>query len=179
MTFRWLFSLAWNECQLKKKKKKKKTEGKGIVKDLIFLTSSYHQNIKFTIKISLTKFLDTKLSCLGSAYKNVIQESNKIFNIFAIKSTKASQTKCNILVIFTEQKEYQQLLMQKSVYHKQISKSYHPLCFNVNNVNDFVKSTNHLKVAFIISTNLSKKPNQTIRRTKTFHFDWNSILLQK
>ena len=63
-------------------------------------------------------------------------------------------------MIFTEQKEYQQLLMQKSVYHKQISKSYHPLCFNVNNVNDFVKSTNHLKVACIISTNLSKK-NQT------------------
>ena len=79
MTFRWLFSLAWNECQLKKKKK---TEGKGIVKDLIFLTNSYHQNIKFTIKISLTKFLDTKLSCLGSAYKTMLYKKATKFSIY-------------------------------------------------------------------------------------------------
>ena len=66
----------------KKKKKKNKTEGKGIVKDLIFLTNSYHQNIKFTIKISLTKFLDTKLSCLGSAYKTMLYKKATKFSIY-------------------------------------------------------------------------------------------------
>ena len=46
-----------------------------------FLKSSadYYKSITNTIKISITKFLDTKLNCINDTYKTIVQkEYNKL-----------------------------------------------------------------------------------------------------
>ena len=74
--------------------------------------NSYHPNIKLTIEVNPSKFLDTKLTNISGTCKfNVYRKNTKLPSQWTSNAINEIQS----MVIFIVQKEYHQTLTKKSL----------------------------------------------------------------
>ena len=78
--------------------------------------NNYHPNIKLTIQINPSKFLDTKLTNINGAYKfNVYRKNTKLYLHHGPPKLQNAINEIQSVVIFIVQKEYHQTLTKKSL----------------------------------------------------------------
>ena len=77
--------------------------------------NSYHPNIKLTIEVNPSKFLDTKLTNINGAYKFNVYGKTQNYLQHGPPKLQNAINKIQSMVIFIVQKEYYQTLMKKSL----------------------------------------------------------------
>ena len=77
--------------------------------------NSYHPNIKLTIEVNPSKFLDTKLTNINGAYKFNVYGKTQNYLQHGPPKLQNAINKIQSMVIFIVQKEYYQTLTKKSL----------------------------------------------------------------
>ena len=77
--------------------------------------NSYHPNIKLTIEVNPSKFLDTKLTNINGAYKFNVYGKTQNYLQHGPPKLQNAINKIQSMVIFIVQKEYHQTLTKKSL----------------------------------------------------------------
>ena len=75
--------------------------------------NSYHPNIKLTIEVNPSKFLDTKLTNINGTYKFNVYRKAQSYLHYGPAKLQNTMNKIQSMVIFIVQKEYHQTLSNK------------------------------------------------------------------
>ena len=133
---------------------------------LLDQTNNFHPNIKLTLEVNATKFLDTKLTNINSAYKfNFYCKNTKLYSPWTCKSPK--RYKQNTVSTGLHPPKNIIKFWQRSRSDKKKVYEGHPLHLINSAVNRFQKGSKCGNESFIAPPSWNYK---------TFHIHWNTLL---